>query len=420
MPRARAARLAALAATAAVTLLLAACTPEVIEPTPTPTPVETIAPTGDGVLRIGTLFPTTGATAFIGAAQVAGVNAAIRELNQAGGVLGAPVEVHHRDSGDAGTETLEASFAALLERGVDVIVGPSSSALAERILPLAAAAGIPVITPAATFPRLTDVDTGGWLHRTIPSYAHQGTALGAVLPDAGASSVALVATSDPVAASIEAPLEASLAENAGELVVSVAVADAAGVAAAVTQVKKAAPDAVVLATPDNGELTRALIVALRNAGFGGAKLWLTSQNLADYSQALPAGALDGAKGILEGAQPDDAFIAKLKVEDPGLGDVRYAAESFDAVVLAALAATLADDDGGASIRSRLIDATRDGIRCSSFGECLDVLETEEDIAYEGIVGPLRLDDAGEPTLAGYGLYGYGAGNTYSRTGTAQG
>lgn len=410
--------LAALAAAAA--LVLVACTPEAPAPTPTPTPIETIAPTGDGVLRIGTIFPTTGATAFIGAAQVAGVNAAAREINAAGGVLGAPVEVLNRDSGDASTETAEASFAALVERGVDVIVGPSSSVLAERLLPLAAAAGIPLISPAATYPRLADVDADGWIFRTIPTYAHQGTLLGSVLPGKKASAVALVTTGDELSESIEAGLEAALLENDGELVASVQAASASAVAKAVTAVKKAAPDAVVLATPDNGDLTRALIVALRDAGFGGAKLWLTSQNLADYSQSLPAGALDGVNGILEGVRPDDAFIAKLKVEDPALGDVRYAAEAYDAAIIAALAATLADDDGGASIASQVIEATREGIRCSSYGECLDVLSTEPDIAYEGIVGPLRLDAAGDPTNAAYSLFVYSAGNQYSAAGNVRG
>ena len=59
----------------ALSLGLVGCTPEPM-PVPTPTPSETAAPTGDGVLRIGTLFPTTGSTAFIAKAQDAGVELA--------------------------------------------------------------------------------------------------------------------------------------------------------------------------------------------------------------------------------------------------------------------------------------------------------------------------------------------------------
>jgi len=388
-------------------------------PVPTPTPEKTVAPSGDGVLRIGTLFPTTGATSFLGAAQVAGVNAAIREINAAGGFEGAPVEVVNRDSGDATTEKGEESFAALVEKGVDVVIGPSSSVLAERLLPLAIEAGIPLISPAATYPGV-GADADGFFARTIPAYPLQGVALGELLGEQKASEVALVVGADDVSSSLTAPLIDALAEAEGELVVTATVTNASGVASAVSKVTKAKPDAVVLATPDNGDVTKALITELVKAGYGGDKLWLTSQNLADYSQALPAGTLTDAHGILEGGRPDDAFVAKLKVEDPGLGDVRYAAEAYDATVIATLAAMLARDDGGASIAWKLSAVTREGIRCTSFGECADVLSTEPDIAYEGVVGPLRLDAAGDPTRARYDVFTYSAENKAARTSTTGG
>ena len=80
---------------------------------------------------------------------------------------------------------------------------------------------------------------------------------------------------------------------------------------------KAAPDAVVLVSPFSAmEQNQALITALSAAGLGGAKLWLTSGNLADYSQALPAGLLKDVNGILEGAAPDAAFPSACSRPDP--------------------------------------------------------------------------------------------------------
>ena len=69
------------------------------------------------------------------------------------------VEVVHRDSSDAGEKKLEKSFAELVDKGVDVIIGPSTSVLTLRILELAEEAGIPIIPPAATSPQLTTYDT---------------------------------------------------------------------------------------------------------------------------------------------------------------------------------------------------------------------------------------------------------------------
>ena len=75
----------------AAMLLLAGCS----APAPAPTPSATVAapaPTGDGVLKIGTILPTSGTYAFIGAAQIAGVATAVKDINEAGGVNGVPVE----------------------------------------------------------------------------------------------------------------------------------------------------------------------------------------------------------------------------------------------------------------------------------------------------------------------------------------
>lgn len=385
-------------------------------PAPTPTPTATPTPTGDGELKIGTLFPSSGGVAFIGPAQVAGVKAAVREINAAGGVNGAPVVVVSRDSGDASTQKVEESFADLAAQGVDVVIGPSSSVLSQRLLQPAADAGIPLISPAATYPQLTALDEAETFFRTIASYPHQAIVLADLFADRDVNSVAVVFREDDLGNSLSAALAPALddVEIGLEAIGVAGDASAEDLAAAVAAVKEAAPDAVVLATPDNGDQTKALVTQLSAAGFGGAKLWLTSQNVADYSQALPAGLLNGANGLLEGADPDAAFQAKVKQEDPGVVDFRYAAEAYDATVLAALAARLAGDDGGASIARLLAAASVDGIKCTSFGECLDVLRSQPDIDYDGISGSVNLDAHGDPKRGAYVVVGYNAENKYAR------
>ncbi|MHB1172550.1 MAG: ABC transporter substrate-binding protein [Lacisediminihabitans sp.] len=398
-----------------VALSLASC---VSEPMPVPTPSPTSTPLGDGILRIGTVFPTTGASAFIGPAQVAGVEGAVRGVNQAGGVLGKPVQVFHRDSGDVSTGTLETSFADLVRKGIDVLIGPSSSVLAERLLPKVVAAKVTMISPAATSPRLSGLDDSGYLFRTIPSDALEGTTLGQVLAKTKGVKVALIYFDDDTGNAIKTTLGESLRKAGGELVLAQKFAatttDLAPVLAAVT---KAKPDVVVLASPFSAiEQNKAIIIQLSSAGLGGAKLWLTSGDLADYSQALPAGLLTGVNGILEGASPDGAFRARVKAADPSVTDFRYAAEAYDATILAALAATVARDDSGQAIARTLQSVSEGGIKCTSYGECLAVLKTQSDIDYDGVSGPLSLNPQGDPTIAVYGIYRYAAGNTFARVG----
>lgn len=416
---------AATAALAAASLVVLTACGGTSTPTPAPTPTITPTPTGDGVLKIGTLFPSSGGLAFLSPAQVAGVRAAARDVNAAGGVNGQQVVVVSKDSGEASTETAEASFDALVAEGVDVVIGPSSSVLAQRLLPRAAEAGVPMISPAATYPQLTGLDEAGVFFRTIPSYPHQAIVLADLFADKAIPSVALVYREgdlgDSLAAAFEAVVDAPRAAPLELTPVPVAAdADAAALAAAVAEVTAAAPAAVVLATPDNGDQTKALITSLTAAGFGGAKLWLTSQNLADYSQALPGGTLNGVNGIIEGWPADDAFVAKLKQEDPGLGLSQYAAEAYDATVLAALAAVLAGDDGGESIMRELRNASVGGIKCTSYGECVDVLRTQPDVDYDGISGSTNLDEAGDPLRGTYQVGAYNAENKWSRTASVVG
>ncbi|CAN5198317.1 ABC transporter substrate-binding protein [soil metagenome] len=397
-----------------VVVSLGACSTPVPMPVPTGSPSATPqAVLGDGVLRIGTLMPTSGNFAFLGPAQVAAVSVAVAEINAAGGVNGKPVELLPRDSGDASTTTAEASLADLVANKADVVIGPTSSVLATRLLPAIVAAKIPMISPAATFPGLTTANDDGLFFRTIPAYGDQGSALAKVLSTADGQKVALVYTDDDLGAAILPTLKAGLEKGKSTLFtepVPPATTDFAPIIAAVVAAK---PDVVVLATAYSSlDLTKALITQLVGAGYGGAKLWLTTQNAGDYSQALPAGSIVGVNGIIEGAQADDAFIARLKAVTPDLASFRYAPEAYDATIMAALAAVVAKDDSGTAIAGALQDVSRDGIKCTTFAECIQVLAAGDGIDYDGISGPLGFTDAGDPTPASYGLYTFNAENKF--------
>jgi branched-chain amino acid transport system substrate-binding protein len=415
--RARPRSLAGLALALAAATLLAGCAAPRPLPTPTPTPTETVGPTGDGVLRVGTLFPMNGDVAFIGPGLVAGVELAVRDVNAAGGVLGQPVEVLHRNSGAATEQRLEAAFDDLVERGVDVVIGPATSALAERLVPLAAEAGVTVISPAATYPTVRAATPPGVFFRTIPAYDRQGAAIVEAVAADGAQSVALITTGDALGFSVELAVRAAL-DEAGLRLTAIEQLDAATNPARLAfSVAGGEPDAIILATGAAlADQNARVLAALLDRGVEPSALWLTAQNLADYSAALGAGALEGANGVLEGAVVSDELLARLRLSDPALRTARFAPEAYDALVLAALAATIAGDDGGPSIARALADAAGQGIPCASVGECLSVLETEPAIDYEGLSGPLTLDEAGDVIEGVLGLYRYTAENRAERVG----
>lgn len=377
MPR-HLSRPGAAGALVAAAVLLAACT-AAHAPTPTPTPPP---PSGDGVLRIGTLFPTHGADAALAVAQTAAVNAAVRDIAAAGGFGGVPIEVFSRDGGTEG------ALDELVAHGVDVVIGPSSMDVAAALLPVARSTGIPLITPSAIGARPDG--SAGILFRTASSARSQG---GEIAAELGGGTVALVRGDDAASQQLAAGL--------GDELVDIVLGD--DVAAAVTQVATAHPDSVVVATA-----SASLLAALGAAGIPADRLWLTGGALTGYDAS--AGALEGAHGIQAGIGTDPAFGAALRREDPGAAETRYAAEAYDAVVLAALAAVAAGDDGGASIAAALPAVAAHGIPCHSFGECIEVSEDGQDIDHEGVSGSFGFDADGDRDAVNLLRYAYDADN----------
>lgn len=385
-------------------------------PVPAPTGGQTPPPRGDGTLTIGTLFPTSGASSFISAAQTAGVDLAIQEINKAGGVLGEPVVVVHRDSGAAKTTKLETSFASLLEEETDVVIGPSSSVLAERILPEAIDAGVTLISPAATAPRLSGLDDHGLLFRTISSAAMQGEVLAELASAGENAAIAIIYFDDDTGRAMAATVTSTAAGLGGKVVASEKfTASTKSLSSILSTVTESKPDAVILASPFSAmSQNKKLITGLTKEGLGNKKLWLTGGNLADYSQELPAGTLAGARGVIEGAAPDKEFTARVKSVGKKVSDYRYAAEAYDAVMLAALAAIVAGSDDGVAVAHSVRDVSFGGIKCLGFAQCLDALVTTPDIDYDGISGPVDLSAEGDPISAHFGVYQYTKANKFSR------
>ena len=54
-----------------------------------------------------------------------------------------------------------------------------------------------------------------------------------------------------------------------------------------------------------------------------------------------------------------------------------------------------------------------GEKCTSFKDCLALLEDDKDIDYDGVSGPVEFNEKGDPSEAEVGIYQYGAGNTYT-------
>lgn len=145
----------------------------------------------------------------------------------------------------------------------------------------------------------------------------------------------------------------------------------------------------------------------------GTQLYFVDGNTADYSKDFDAGTLEGVRATYPGADIGDDFKDRLSSVDSSLKDFTYGPESYDAVIIAGLAATAAKNDSGKAIGSEMINVTNEGEKCTTFADCADLLADGEDIDYDGVSGPIDLGATGSPTAATIGIFQYEADNTYA-------
>ena len=100
--------------------------------------------------------------------------------------------------------------------------------------------------------------------------------------------------------------------------------------------------------------------------------------------------------------------------DPKVKDFTYSTESYDTVMMSALAALAAGDDSGEAIAKELINVSKDGTKCTGWEECSKLVEDGEDIDYEGKSGPTDMNDTGSLAKGTIGINQYKKGNTYEQ------
>ncbi len=56
---------------------------------------------------------------------------------------------------------------------------------------------------------------------------------------------------------------------------------------------------------------------------------------------------------------------------------------------------------------------KNGTKCTSYGECADIIIAGGVADYDGVSGPITFNEVGDPTQASIGIFQYGDDNNYS-------
>jgi branched-chain amino acid transport system substrate-binding protein len=368
--------------------------------------------------NIGTALPVTGNLAFLGPPEIAGTEMAAAEVNAAN--KGIKINLMQGDSGNTDNKAYETEVPRLLNAGATAIVGAASSGVSLQFIDRVIAAGAIMVSPANTSAAFTGYQDNGLYWRTAPSDVLQGEVLGNLIAADGAETLGFIIINDSYGTGLACFTKESFEKAGGKVVAATLYNDGdANFSSQISTVLAAAPDAIALITFDE---VKTIVPELIAANVKAEQMYFVDGNLANFSTDFPAGTLTGAKGTYPAVDP--STITKFQEDlaafyaQSGAGELKeftYGPESYDAVILLALAALEAGSTEGNDVAAHMksVSGGDGGTKCTTFAECADIINAGGQADYDGISGPITFNGAGDPTEAGIGVFQYGADNNYS-------
>ena len=362
------------------------------------------APADAQELKLGYILPQTGSLAYLVDAMESAVSLAVEEINREG------IQRIDMIAGDSGTNADVANNTAdsHLAEGVQGIVGAGASAVSLAIIDKITGAGIPMIAPSNTSPAFTTYDDGGLYFRTIASDVLQSRVISDLVTEDGARRVAIMYRADAFGKALADASEQSLISNgvasAGKFALD---PEGSTFTSEVQEVAASGADAVILiAFSEGGRIIAEMIE--EEIGPSDISLYVTAglaiNNLWELVNPDDPSFVQGIRGtqIGESESSERTFRDRFAEFAPGVDDA-YAPEAYDAVVIYALAALVADSNLAEDFASEINGVTRDGTKCSLYADCAALVMAGEDIDYEGAAGSLDFVEAGEPGVATFDI-----------------
>ncbi|MDP2950559.1 MAG: ABC transporter substrate-binding protein, partial [Chloroflexota bacterium] len=361
-------------------------------------------PAAAGQLKIGLLFDYTGALAEFGPNLETGAQLAVEQINAAGGVLGQPVQIVKADSGTNRQVAVEAANRLVNVEGVHAIVGSLASGVT---IPVAEGVAVPnnvlMISPSSTSPALTHVKDDDFLFRTVLSDAAQGVVLADWAIEQGFKKVATFYTNNAYGKGLSDQFVKSFEAKGGTVTAAVSHEQQSNYMSELQKAVAGDPE-VLVAISYPTEARVYLKEAIQN-NLIKKFLFVDGTKSQEIIDAVGAAALEGTTGTSpsspEKAELTTKFDADYKAEYgkdvPALPFIR---ESYDAVVLIALAAEAAKSTDPTKIRDQLRKVagppgTKFGAGAEGVEQALEAARAGTDIDFEGSANSANFDENGD-------------------------
>jgi branched-chain amino acid transport system substrate-binding protein len=260
-------------------------------------------------IKIGHILPLTGPLGVYSEGFLKGVQLAVWEINQEGGIAGHRVELIEEDSKTDAAAAAEAAHKLIDIDNVKVIIGAYASSCTYAVAPYAEQMQVVMISPATTGVQLSDA--GEYIFRVVPSDSGQAAAMAELAVSKGYTSAATIVIDNPYGVGIDETFTELFEKSGGEVVASIQYE--LGAATYKTElgiIQDSDPDVIIdVSYADDGQ-----IIFKEAAELGIDKPWICAEGIADDK-------IFGAPGVPQymTTTGGDGMIGTrpLSVESPG-------------------------------------------------------------------------------------------------------
>jgi branched-chain amino acid transport system substrate-binding protein len=345
-------------------------------------------------IRLGTLCPLTGAGGPYGPEMQRAIVAVVKEINEAGGINGRPVELHHEDSQTNPEAAVRATRKLIDVNKVSAIMSTWASAVTMAVAPVCWENRVFQISVSGA-DSITNLEDDDYIFRTQPDSKLQARVNGKFALEKGWKKMAYMARQSPYAQTFGETFRSTV-ETGGAKVVEFLVyeADKSTYRSELTKILGPKPDLILVQgyTPD----TVVILKELYKVGYEGKVL---GPSFAINQKLIEGAGAEVCEGVysIDPASDMNSPAYKNLARLMGTQEISpYAAQSYDHINLISLAIAAGKDPSGRGIRDNLRKISNPpGEGVGTFQEGYKLLKEGKKINYEGASGACDFDPKGD-------------------------
>lgn len=351
-------------------------------------------------VKVGIILGFTGPLETLAPDIAAGGELALKEINEAGGILdGRMVEPVRGDGTCADAAAATAAAERLVTSdGVAAIMGAMCSGATGAVLTnVSVPNGVLQISPSATSPGLSSIEDNGLFFRMAPSDARQGVVMAEIIKERGIDEVAVTYTNNDYGSGLAASFQEAFEAAGGSVTLSASHEDGkADYSAEVGSLASAGGDAlVVIGYVDQGG-SGVIQAALDTGAFD--TFVLPDGMIGTALEDNFGGDLDGSFGQNPSVQNERGEEFLQMAEGAGFdGTGVYAKEGYDSMALILLSMAAAGSTNGSDAAAKVMElanAPGEKIYAGELNKALELIAAGTDIDYVG-ASSVELIEPGE-------------------------